>query len=156
LVKEKTGKPYRLLSEAEWEYAARGGTTTPFWWGSSISTKQANYLGKYNYDGTYNGGKKGEYRATTVAVDSFAPNPFGLYNVHGNVSQWVEDCDHASYVGAPNDGSSWTIGDCRFRVQRGGAWNAVPKFVSAAYRYIDLPDSRDSSSGFRLARTLTP
>src|SRR5262245_54618755 len=75
----KTGKTYRLPSEAEWEYAARGGSTTPFWWGSSISTDQANYNGDF----TYGGGPKGEYRQKPMPVDSFAPNPWGLYNVHG-------------------------------------------------------------------------
>jgi formylglycine-generating enzyme required for sulfatase activity len=86
----KTGKTYRLLTEAEWEYAARAGTTTPFWWGSSISTSQANYHGPT----TYGGGPKGEYRQKTVPVDSFAANLWGLYNVHGNVWEWVEDCWH--------------------------------------------------------------
>jgi formylglycine-generating enzyme required for sulfatase activity len=78
----KTGKTYRLLSEAEREYVTRAGTTTPFWWGSPITPKQANYDGNY----TYGGGTKGEYRNRTVPVDSFEPNPWGLFNVHGNVS----------------------------------------------------------------------
>ena len=89
----KTGKTYRLLSEAEREYVARAGTTTPFWWGSTISTSQANYDGNY----TYGGGPKGEYRQKTVPVDSFQPNPWGLYQVHGNVWEWVEDCWNDSY-----------------------------------------------------------
>src|SRR5262245_32906810 len=84
----KTGKTYRLLTEAEWEYVARAGTTTPFWWGSSISTSQANYHGNY----TYAGSPKGEHRGKPLPVDSFAPNPWGLYNVHGNVREWVHDC----------------------------------------------------------------
>jgi formylglycine-generating enzyme required for sulfatase activity len=151
-LKKKTGKNYRLLSEAEWEYAARGGTTTPFWWGSSISTAQANYDGNY----TYTGGKKGEYRAKTVPVDSFAPNSFGLYNVHGNVWQWVEDCYPAKYDGAPADGSAWTTGDCNRRVIRGGSWDVEPGVLRAANRSGVDPDVRGSFTGFRLARTLTP
>jgi formylglycine-generating enzyme required for sulfatase activity len=86
-----TGKPYRLLSEAEWEYAARASTSTPFWWGSSITPAQANYNGNVVYEG---GGSKGEYRGGTVPVGSFDPNPWGLYNVHGNVWGWCEDTWH--------------------------------------------------------------
>ena len=100
----KTGKTYRLLSEAEREYVTRAGTTTPFWWGSSISTSQANYDGNY----TYGSGSKGEYRQKTMPVDSFQPNPWGLYQVHGNVWEWTEDCWNDSYNGAPTDGSAWT------------------------------------------------
>src|SRR5262249_30260931 len=81
----KTGQGYRLLTEAEWEYAARAGTTTPFWWGSAISADQANYDGSY----VYRNGPKGEYRRQTVEVDSFRPNDWGLYQVHGNVWEWV-------------------------------------------------------------------
>ena len=115
----KTGKDYRLLSEAEWEYACRAGTSTPFWWGSSISTEQANYDGNY----TFGGGRKGEYRQRTVPVKSFEPNPWGLYQVHGNVGEWCEDCWNESYNGAPSDGSAWTAGDCAFRLLRGGSWD---------------------------------
>src|SRR5262249_7987984 len=126
----KTGKTYRLLTGAEWEYVARAGTTTPFWWGSSISPSQANYAGDY----TYAGGPKGEYRGKTVAVDSFAPNPWGLYNVHGNVWEWVQDCWNDSYDGAPTDGSVWATGDCGRRVVRGGSWYGSPWALRAAIR----------------------
>ena len=113
-----TGKTYRLLSEAEREYVARAGTTTPFWWGATISTSQANYDGNY----TYAGGSKGEWRKATVAVDSFAANPWGLYNVHGNVWEWTEDCWNEKNAGNPGNGSARTNGDCGCRVLRGGSW----------------------------------
>jgi formylglycine-generating enzyme required for sulfatase activity len=95
---KKAGKSYRLLSEAEWEYATRAGTTTPFWWGSSISTSQANYNGNY----TYGSGSIGENHQKTLPVDTFPPNPWGLYQVHGNVWEWVEDCYHESYSNIPD------------------------------------------------------
>jgi formylglycine-generating enzyme required for sulfatase activity len=147
-----TGKTYRLLSESEWEYAARAGTTTPFWWGSSISTSQANYVGTK----TYNNGRKGEYRQRTVPVDSFAPNGFGLYNVHGNVWQWVEDCYANNYDGAATDGSARTSGDCTKRVLRGGSWDLTPESLRAATRARGDPDYSYIDIGFRLARTLDP
>lgn len=149
---KKTGKTYRLLSEAEWEYSARAGTSTPFWQGSSISTQQANYNGAYSYGE----GKKGDYRSNTVAVDSFAPNPFGLYQTQGNVWEWVEDCYHENYRAAPSDGSAWTAGDCSRRTLRGGSWLNFPRFLRAAGHIRVKPDYRGGDSGFRLARTLIP
>jgi formylglycine-generating enzyme required for sulfatase activity len=121
---KKTGKPYRLLSEAEWEYAARAGTTTPFWWGSSITPAQANYDGNFVYEG---GGSKGEYRKGTVPpAGSFDANPWGLYNVHGNAWQWTADCYHDNYNGAPTDGSVWITGNCNSaHVVRGGSWDLL-------------------------------
>jgi formylglycine-generating enzyme required for sulfatase activity len=145
----KTGKTYRLLSEAEREYVTRAGTSTPFWLGSSISTSQANYDGNY----TYGSSSKGEYRKQTVPVDSFQPNAFGLYQVHGNVWEWVEDCAHDSYTGAPSDGSAWVSGDCSRRVLRGGSWDLIPRSLRAAHRFGFTAGSRDNSGGFRLART---
>ena len=146
----KTGKDYRLLSEAEWEYACRAGTQTPFWWGSSISTEQANYDGNY----TFGGGKKGEYRQRTVPVKSFQPNPWGLYQVHGNVWEWCEDCWNENYNDAPGDGSAWTTGDSGFRSLRGGSWDSDPQFLRAGARDGRNSQSyRDSYAGFRLART---
>jgi formylglycine-generating enzyme required for sulfatase activity len=146
----KTGQEYRLLSESEREYAARAGSATPFWWGSSISTSQANYDGT----STYGNGAKGEYRKKTVPVDSFQPNPFGLYQVHGNVWEWTEDCYHDSYDGAPSDGSAWTAGDCSRRVVRGGSWGFVPGFLRAAFRFWLSTDGRYDYLGFRVGRTL--
>jgi formylglycine-generating enzyme required for sulfatase activity len=144
----KTGRTYRLLSEAEREYAARAGTTTAFWWGPSISTSQANYLP---------GGAMGEFRAKTVPVDSFAPNPWGLYNVHGNVWEWCEDVWHDYYRGAPVDGSAWLQGgDASRRVVRGGSWGYNLQGLRAASRNRNSSDSRILNIGFRLARTLSP
>ncbi len=146
---KKTGKSYRLLSEAEREYVTRAGTKTPFWWGSSITPEQANYDGSVDpYKG---GGAKGEYRQKTLPVKSFKPNPWGLYQVHGNVWEWVEDCWHGNYEGAPADGSAWTTGDCKYRVLRGGSWNVYPQILRAAYRVNDYPDYRYGSRGFRVA-----
>jgi formylglycine-generating enzyme required for sulfatase activity len=145
-----TGKTYRLLSEAEREYVTRAGTSTPFWWGTSITTQQANY-GNADY-----GSVKGEYGAKTLPVDSFQPNPWGLFQVHGNVWEWTEDCYHASYVGAPSDGSAWISGDCSRHVLRGGALNYDSRILRAAIRDWNTLGSRDFNLGFRVGRTLLP
>ena len=147
-----TGEPYRLLSEAEWEYVARAGTTTPFHMGSTISTSQANYNGNY----TYGSGREGVYREHTVEVGSFPSNAFGLYNVHGNVFEWVEDCSNDSYVGAPSNGSAWTRGDCSYRSVRGGSWYGVPNLGRSASRGWLESGTRSMMLGFRVARTLAP
>ncbi len=147
---KKTGKPYRLVSEAEFEYAARAGTTTPFWWGSSITPAQANYNGNYLYA---EGGSKGVYRKGTVSVGSFDANPWGLHNVHGNVWQWTADCWHDNYNSAPTDGSAWTSAGCNSeRVIRGGSWFNHPGGLRAARR--DRVTVRSDGIGFRVARTL--
>ena len=149
----KTGERYRLLSEAEWEYAARAGTTGPFHTGTTISTDQANYDGNH----TYGAGSEGVYREKTVPVGSFAPNAFGLYDMHGNVWEWVEDCWHDSYSGAPMDGRARTLGgSCDRRVLRGGSWYSNPEDLRAANRYVYTIGVRSNNLGFRLARTLTP
>lgn len=147
----ETGCAYRLPSEAEWEYACRAGTTTPFWWGGTITPAQANY------DGTvaYNDGETGEYRGQTVPVRSFDPNPFGLYQIHGNVDEWVHDDWHRNYEGAPTDGSAWLGGD-RAKVLRGGSWGFIPKYLRSAFRYWDNSVNRSNGIGFRVSRTLTP
>lgn len=147
----KTGRSYRLLSEAEWEYAARAGTSTPFAFGQQITTAQANFNGNY----TYNGSAKGEYREKTLPVGSLAANAWQLYDMHGNVWAWVADCWHDSYASAPADGSAWTIG-CKEdrRVLRGGGWDINPRISRSAFRIRDSPDIRSNYGGFRLARTL--
>ena len=140
-------REYRLLSESEWEYAARGGTTGPFHFGSTISPEQANYDGNY----TYGSGRKGRYRKRTLPVGSFSPNAFGLHDVHGNVWEWVGDCWNGSYAGAPSDGSAWTnSGDCGRRVLRGGSWLGVPRYLRSASRgrySTGLPATTMSGSG---------
>jgi formylglycine-generating enzyme required for sulfatase activity len=144
---EQTGKTYRLPSEAEWEYACRAGTTTPFYFGKTISTDQANYNGDY----TYGNGKKGVYRGMTTPVGSFPPNAFGLYDMHGNVNEWCEDVWHENYEGAPNDGSAWLTGGDHFkRVLRGGSWCIVPWRCRCAIRGRLNPDRADLNFGFRV------
>jgi formylglycine-generating enzyme required for sulfatase activity len=154
-LRKVTGKDYRLPSEAEWEYASRAGTETPFWWGSSVSTAQANYDGYY----TYGSGKKGEHREKTLPVKSFEPNPWGLYQVHGNVWEWCEDVWHDSYTDKPDDlkanGGPWIAGDNGARVIRGGSWLYGPRILRSAFRLWNTPDYRNSGIGFRVARTLT-
>lgn len=144
---------YRLPSEAEWEYAARGGTTTPFWTGGTITTDQANYYGDF----TYGNGRKGVFREKTVPVGSLnAPNPFGLHDVHDNVREWVEDCYANSYSSQPVDGRAHTTDECIQRVVRGGSWADPPATLRSASRYGTGPGNRGGVIGFRLARTLTP
>jgi len=153
-INRKSGKSYRLLSESEREYVTRAGTTTPFWWGTSITPQLANYNGMAeSYSG---GGSKGEYTRRIVLVDSFEANPWGLYNVHGNVWEWTEDCWNAENAGNPANGSARTNGDCSRRVLRGGAWNYAPRFLRSASRGKYYNTGRDYSIGFRLTRTLQP
>jgi len=139
----KTGKPYRLLTEEEHEYVARAGTETPFWWGSAISSSQANYDGGF----VFGEGPKGQFRARTMPVDSFDPNPWGLYQVHGNVSEWTEDC-YKSY--APTQTNS----NCTSRVLRGGSWWDGPISLRSGSRDRHEADSSDNKTGFRVARTI--
>jgi formylglycine-generating enzyme required for sulfatase activity len=146
----KTGRDYRLPTEAEWEYACRAGSVTPFWWGSSISTEQANYDGNF----TYGGGKTGEYRQKTAPIKTYQPNPWGLYQVHGNVWEWCEDCWNDNHDGAPADGSARTTGDCSQRVLRGGSWGDIPQDLRSASRGSGKAGIRINGIGFRLARTL--
>jgi len=141
-----TGKTYRLLTEAEWEYAARGGTTTAYFWGDEIGKNNANCNGC---------GSQWDNKQT-APVGSFAPNAFGLYDMSGNVWQWVEDCYHDNYNGAPEDGSVWTDSDCIERVVRGGSWATDPQSLRAAGRQRSDAAIRLDNLGFHVARTLTP
>src|SRR5262249_23035737 len=147
-VSRKTGQTYRLLSEAEREYVTRAGTTTPFWWGSSITPTQANYNGSADpYKG---GGPKGEDRKRTLPVDSFEPNPWGLYQVHGNVWEWTEDCWNDSNTGNLGDGRARYTGDCSKRVVRGGSWLNDPRSVRSANRNWWNVGNRNDYYAFRL------
>ena len=142
---EKTGEAYRLLSEAEWEYVARAGTRTKFWWGNDVGRNRANCDGcGSRWDNTQ-----------TAPVGAFSANPFGLHDVHGNVYEWTEDCWNGSYHGAPSDGSAWESGNCGRRVVRGGSWNYYPWGLSAL-RIRYTTGDRNLDAGFRVARTLTP
>ena len=137
----KTGKSYRLPSEAEWEYAARAGSTTDFSFGNG--EKQ---LAEYAWFGQNSGDK-------THSVGLKKPNAFGLYDMHGNVWEWTQDCWNKNYSKAPKDGSAWTTGDCSLRVVRGGSWISYPSFLRSAVRNGYSAADRFSSSGFRVART---
>ncbi len=151
----KTGRQFRLPSEAEWEYACRAGTTTPFYFGETLTTDLANYRGtdweKYQWSGSYGQGPKGIFRGQTTNVGSFLPNAFGLYDLHGNVLEWCLDHWHDSYEGAPNDGSAWiTGGTSKYRLVRGGSWSANPGICRSASRGGFEPDFRNFNFGFRV------
>ena len=145
-----TGARYRLLSEAEWEYAARAGTTGLFHFGDTISTNQANFNGSW--------GNKGVVRNQTVPVGSFPANAFGLHDVHGNVWEWTQDCWHGNYQGAPSDGSAWEGDDCRNsqRVLRGGSWQEPWPLIRSSVRSWGGSNDIRNAVGFRVARDLTP
>ncbi len=146
---ERTGKHYRLLSESEWEYVARAGTTTPFHFGATISTDQANYNGNY----TYNTGHKGLFRKKTLPVGTLSPNQFGLYDMHGNVIEWTQDCWNDSYNRISSNGATREYGNCGFRVIRGGSWYNEPRYLRSANRGRGTREIRNAYIGFRVART---
>ena len=159
---QQTGMGYRLPSEAEWEYACRAGTQTPFSFGNNITPEQVNYDGNHPYAG----GKKGQFRQQTVPVQSLPPNAWGLYEMHGNVREWVQDAWHGNYNGAPTDGSAWEqrnppppgeggVGATdtgAARVVRGGSWNYGARRCRSASRSIFRPVSGIYDTGFRCAR----
>lgn len=135
----KTGQTYRLLSEAEWAYANRAGTQSHYYFGDAPDHEMANF---------------GNQVGQTTPVGSYPPNAFGLYDMTGNSAQWVQDCHHDDYVGAPADGSAWLTGPCELRNVRGGAWSLQGWSVRAAQRIGDPPAMRNDHLGFRVARDL--
>jgi formylglycine-generating enzyme required for sulfatase activity len=140
-------KTYRLPTEAEWEYACRGGTTTPFYFGETISTDLANYNGNWNWNWTY-----GQYREKTTEVGIFPANPFGLYDMCGNVWEWCEGGWHKNYINAPIDGSAWTSSSSK-PGQRGGSWDSLPGYCRCASRFNYITDHRyliGDTLGFRV------
>ena len=158
----KTGKSYRLLSESEWEYVARAGTSTARYWGEGEANQCRHVNGadrtlkeRYSdWNWTTSGCRDGH--AHTAPVGSFVANGYGLHDVLGNVWEWTMDCWNESYAGSPTDGSAWLSGFCNYRVLRGGSWNDYPSFLRSAFRYRNTSGYRYDSFGFRVARTLTP
>jgi len=142
----QTGEEYRLLSESEWEYVARAGSTTKYPWGDEIDSSKAKYA---SGDGS---------EESTVPVGSYSANAFGVYDTVGNVREWVEDCWHKNYKDAPTDGSAWlsaSEGDCKKRVLRGGSWGYIRRFLRSAFRSWNDASRRDYGGGFRIVRTLS-
>ncbi len=150
------GYVYRLPSEAEWEYATRAGSDTAYWWGDEATHKEANF--DDHSQGSVGGWAKtswsGHVRGQTLPVGAFEPNPFGLYDVHGNVFEWVDDCGNSSLDGQPSDGRARREGDCSVAVLRGGSWGYDPDWLRSAYRVWSLRGGRVDYVGFRVARTL--
>ncbi|MBR8836694.1 MAG: formylglycine-generating enzyme family protein [Stigonema ocellatum SAG 48.90 = DSM 106950] len=159
-ISQATGNDYRLPSEAEWEYACRAGTTTPFYFGETITTELANYRGTDRkidetlYKGSYGEGPLGVYREETTPIGIFPPNSFGLYDMHGNVWEWCFDHWHENYEDAPIDGSSLIIeigeNDNQYRLLRGGSWHYDPEYCRSANRSRDAPDYVNDNIGFRV------
>jgi formylglycine-generating enzyme required for sulfatase activity len=159
-----TGKDYRLLTEAEWEYVARGVTgagvaSGDYPWGDDPADlcRHSNLADQSFRQEQYEGdiADCDDGNAVTASVGSYPPNGFGLYDMHGNVWEWVEDCWHPGYDGAPDDGSAWIEGgDCESRVVRGGSWYAAPHLLTSPVRYWSSTGRRVNDLGFRMARTL--
>jgi formylglycine-generating enzyme required for sulfatase activity len=157
---QRSGKKYTLPSESQWEYACRAGTTTPFHYGETLSAEQANYDSTV----TYGRGRQGKSRGQTTVVGSFAANPWGLHDMHGNVWEWCADHWHRSYSGAPLDGApwldsteterawdDWERGDGPSCVVRGGSWHNHPRYCRSAARNCNLPTDAIDNQGFRVS-----
>ncbi|MDV3351970.1 formylglycine-generating enzyme family protein [Leptothoe sp. LEGE 181152] len=142
-----SGKKYCLPSEAEWEYACRAGTTTPFYFGETIAADHANYNGLY----VYGQGKKGVYREKTTPVDLFLPNSFGLHDMYGNIWEWCQDYWHENYINAPKNNLPWLQGGSpKYRVLRGGCWYGLPECCRSAFRFFSPPAYKDNIVGMRV------
>lgn len=150
-----TGETYRLPSESEWEYAARAGTTTKYFWGNGIDCSKARYGRNEAVEGVRPVGECGSTHDGTISVRSFTPNDYGVYDMHGNAWELTADCYHNSYEGAPQNGRAWVSGDCSFeRVLRGGAWFTTSVYLRSADRNGVAATQRDPFIGFRLAQDL--
>jgi formylglycine-generating enzyme required for sulfatase activity len=145
-----TNQQYRLLSESEWEYCCRSGSSGPFYFGNTLTTLQANFNGAHRYGGKLGG----RNRESTVEVDALPPNDWGLYQMHGNAWEWVADKFAHGYAGCPVDGSANETGEDDYRCMRGGSWTDPPKHLRSACRGWVEPDLRSYSVGFRVARDL--
>jgi formylglycine-generating enzyme required for sulfatase activity len=146
---QRFGRTYTLPSETQWEYACRAGTTTPFHFGATLTPDLANYDGNY----IYGDGPKGVYRQETTAVASFPANPWGLYDMHGNVWEWCLDQWHGNYQAAPADGSAWLdtgVNEGKKKLLRGGSWNFRPVFCRSACRINNPPNYHKDAFGFRV------
>ena len=157
---EQTGEQYRLLSEAEWEYVARAGTQTARYWGET-EREQCQYANGYDafahieIESHIEPVGCRDRQVRTAPVGSYRPNDFGLFDVLGNVWEWVDDCQTYDYEGAPTDGSSWHSGDCTQRMFRGGSWSRGPEYIRSGTRGVWLAaTSRNRTTGFRVARVL--
>ena len=153
----ETGNNYRLPSESEWEYAARSGSITKYHFGDDVTQlcRYANHADKGTEFDHRNKTCSDSARDTTANVGLYQPNAFGLYDMHGNVWEWVQDCWNEGYQGVPTDSTAWTEGTCDRRVSRGGAWNSSPRQLRSAYRGRSKADARVTVMGFRVVRKLT-
>jgi len=142
-----SGRAYRLPAEAEWEYACRAGTRTPFAFGETLTTDLANYVGEH----IFRSEPKGSYRHVATKGGTFPPNAYGLGDMHGNVWEWCADDYHLNYLGAPSDGRPWYMARARERVLRGGCWHDPPWLCRSAARLAQPPGEAEDYFGFRVA-----
>ena len=149
----RTGMVYRLPSEAEWEYAARANTTTPYYSGVAVTSKQANFDGRYDWR-VGSALTSNVYMGRTLEAGLLEANAFGLHDVHGNANEWTQDCYVSHYRGAPEDGRPRETDNCVRRVMRGGSWKDKPWDIRSARRHAGAPDERSSQIGFRVMRTI--